>query len=208
ENIYALSKWDISGAAPVEVWHISLDAAPPHFDDANALNAQATNFNGLALDESRGRIFVTRKNAERPLHNVLSYDMETGDFRTSFAAAESVVGGDITDLPGGGGNSIRDVGVDAAGNVIGYIWTSVSAATAESSETTGMIEMTGVLPSQRGRGVGSAVIAAGLRHLRERGAGVIVLEVDDENVSARRIYRDLGFKKTGEQFWYEKKLAG
>ena len=118
ENIYALSKWDISGAAPVEVWHVSLDAAPPHNDDANALNAQATNFNGLALDESSGRIYVTRKNAERPLHNVLSYDMETGDFRTSFAAAESVVGGDITDLPGGGGNSIRDVGVDAAGNVI------------------------------------------------------------------------------------------
>ena len=97
---------------------------------------------------------------------------------------------------------------DASGNVIGYIWTSVSEPTTGSSETTGMIEMTGVLPSERGRGVGSAVIAAGLRHLRERGAGVIDLEVDDENVSDRRIYRDHGFEKVGEQFWYEKKLAG
>ena len=97
---------------------------------------------------------------------------------------------------------------DASGEVIGYIWTSVSAGTAESAETSGMIEMTGVRPDRRGRGIGSAVIAAGMRHLRERGAGVISLEVDDENVSARRIYRDLGFKKTGEQFWYEKRLAG
>ncbi len=36
----------------------------------------------------------------------------------SFAAAESVVGGVITDIPGGGGGSFRDVNVDAAGNVM------------------------------------------------------------------------------------------
>ncbi|MFP6593814.1 MAG: N-acetyltransferase [Dehalococcoidia bacterium] len=97
---------------------------------------------------------------------------------------------------------------DSSGGVIGYIWTSVTESNDDSGEMTGMIEMTGVLPSQRGRGVGSAVIAAGLRHLRERGAGVIDLEVDGENLSARRIYKDLGFKKIGEQYWYEKNLAG
>ena len=103
DSIYGLSKWDISGGSPVEVWHVDLDAAPSHNDQANGLNAPATNFNGLALDEPRGRIYVTRKNAERPLHNVLGYDMETGDFWKSFSAAESVVGGLIEDLPGGGG---------------------------------------------------------------------------------------------------------
>jgi len=118
DTIYGLSKWDISGGSPVEIWHVDLDAAPSHNDVANGLNGQATNFNGLALDEPRGRIYVTRKNAERPLHNVLGYDMETGDFWMSFSASESVVGGLIEDLPGGGGSSIRDVGVDAAGNVL------------------------------------------------------------------------------------------
>ena len=97
---------------------------------------------------------------------------------------------------------------DSSGGVIGYIWTSVTESNDDSGEMTGMIEMTGVLPSQRGRGVGSAVIAAGLRHLRERGAGVIDLEVDGENLSARRIYKDQGFKKIGEQYWYGKSLAG
>lgn len=93
-----------------------------------------------------------------------------------------------------------------SGDVIGYVWTSVTEAEGE-GETTGMIEMTGVRPDQRGRGVGSAVIAAGLRHLRERGAGAVDLEVDGENLSARRIYKDLGFKKTGEQYWYQKSLG-
>jgi len=118
DNIYGLSKWDISGADPVEVWHIGLDSAPDHRDAANALNARATNFNGLALDETRGRVYVTRKNSSRPLHNVLGYDMATGDFWASFASAESVSGGVITDIPGSTGFSIRDVDVDAAGNVV------------------------------------------------------------------------------------------
>jgi len=94
----------------------------------------------------------------------------------------------------------------ASGDVIGYVWTSVNEGGGESGQSTGMIEMTGVRPDQRGRGVGSAVIAAGLRHLRGRGASVIDLEVDGENLSARRIYKDLGFKKTGEQYWYQKSL--
>ncbi|MBT3942730.1 MAG: GNAT family N-acetyltransferase [Chloroflexi bacterium] len=92
-----------------------------------------------------------------------------------------------------------------SGEVIGYVWTSVNEG--EGGESTGMIEMTGVRPDQRGRGVGSAVIAAGLRPLRERGVGAVDLEVDGENLSARRIYKDLGFKKTGEQYWYQKSLA-
>jgi len=118
DNIFGLSKWDISGASPVEVWHVDLDAAPDHNDVANAMNARATRFNGLALDQSRGRVYVSRKATARPLHNVIGYDMETGAFWDSFAASESVVGGVIGDLPGGGGFSIRDVAVDAAGNVL------------------------------------------------------------------------------------------
>ena len=117
-NIYGLSKWDISGT-PTEIWHIGLNDAPDHADSlANADNARATNFNGLALDEAGGHVYVTRKHTARPLHNVISYDMSTGAFETSFAAAQSIVGTDTTDLPGGGGSSIRDVNVDAAGNVM------------------------------------------------------------------------------------------
>jgi len=118
-TIYGLSKWDISGT-PTEMWHVNLDAAPPNDSTANANNAQATRFNGLALDELKGRVYVTRKSTARPLHNVIGYAMDTGAFWKSFASAESVVGGVVSDITtgGGSGSSIRDVNVDAAGNLL------------------------------------------------------------------------------------------
>jgi len=121
DNIYGLSKWDLSGASPVEMWHVNLDAAPPHDSPQNALNAQATSFAGLALDEPRGRVYVSRRNTDgRPVHNVIGYSMETGELLPgmSFATALSIVGTDTTLLSGGGGNNIRDIAVDAAGNVL------------------------------------------------------------------------------------------
>jgi len=134
--------------------------------------------------------------------------VQNAAFEGSFGFApntpEQIAG--YVEMRGGPGDIL--IAEDSSGGVIGYIWTSVTESNDDSGETTGMIEMTGVLPSQRGRGVGSAVIAAGLRHLRERGAGVIDLEVDGENLSARRIYKDQGFKKIGEQYWYGKSLAG
>jgi hypothetical protein len=118
-SIYGLSKWDISSSPATEMWHIGLNDAPEHGDStANADDARATNFNGLGMNEAAGYLYVTRKNAARPVHNVLIYSMSDGTFMGSFASAESVVGGVITDLPGGGGSSIRDVNVDAAGNVM------------------------------------------------------------------------------------------
>ncbi len=118
DNIYGLSKWDISTLPATEVWHIGLMDAPEHEDSLANADARATNFNGLGLYEADGIVGVTRKNTARPLHNVIIYSMETGALVGSFASAESVVGGVITDIPGGGGFSIRDVNVDAAGNVM------------------------------------------------------------------------------------------
>ncbi len=119
DNIYGLSKWDISTLPATEIWHVGLNEAPEHADSlANADDARATNFNGLGLDEARGIVYVTRKNTPRPLHNVIAYSMGTGALLGSFASAESVVGGVIENLPGGGGGSIRDGNVDAAGNIM------------------------------------------------------------------------------------------
>jgi mycothiol synthase len=140
---------------------------------------------------------------EAALANVQNAAFE-GSFGFAPNTPEQIAG--YVEMRGAPGDIL--IAEDSSGDVIGYVWTSVTENNDDSGEMTGMIEMTGVLPSQRGRGVGSAVIAAGLRHLRERGAGVIDLEVDGENLSARRIYKDLGFKKIGEQFWYEKDMGG
>jgi hypothetical protein len=92
--------------------------APEHSDPIANADARATNFNGLGLDEARGYLYVGRKNTPRPLHNVIIYRMSDGAWMGDFASAESVSGGVITNLIGGGGNSFRDVNVDAAGNVM------------------------------------------------------------------------------------------
>lgn len=118
DNIYGLSKWDISSLPATEVWHIGLMDAPEHEDSLANADARATNFNALGLDEASGYLYVGRKNTARPLHNVIIYKMSDGAWMGDFASAESVVDGVITDLPGGGGGSFRDVNVDAAGNVM------------------------------------------------------------------------------------------
>jgi mycothiol synthase len=48
--------------------------------------------------------------------------------------------------------------------------------------------------AQRGRGLGRALLAAGLAHLRRRGAGLVRLGVDGENTAALRLYRSASFQ--------------
>lgn len=50
-----------------------------------------------------------------------------------------------------------------------------------------------VLPSQRGRGVGSQLLAEVERRARERGACKLTLEVHDTNRGAKRLYEATGF---------------
>jgi hypothetical protein len=83
--------------------------------------ATASSFTGIALDESNGRVYVARRQTDgRPLHNVIGYAMSDGALLSgfSFATALSIVGTDTTNLSGGGGNNIRDIFVDAAGNLV------------------------------------------------------------------------------------------
>ncbi|MCH7771534.1 MAG: T9SS type A sorting domain-containing protein [Bacteroidetes bacterium] len=167
ENIYGLSKWDISSLPATEVWHTGLNDAPEHSDSLANADARATNFNGLGIDEASGYLYVSRKGTARPLHNVLVYSMATGVFMGSFAAAESVVGGVITDLPGGGGGSFRDVNVDAAGNIMvvnssfeafrmfsppdgpnDYTTNSPYSIDVDAGGVTSVIEISGTVPSE------------------------------------------------------------
>lgn len=50
-----------------------------------------------------------------------------------------------------------------------------------------------VLPSHRGRGIGSLLLAEVERRARERGACKVTLEVHDTNHGAKRLYEATGF---------------
>ena len=84
-----------------------------------------------------------------------------------------------------------------------YNWTM---SVANESGSTGWIAMTGVHPDYRGRGLGRAVVGAGLEYLEGNGVARVELEVDAENTPARDIYLGLGFRKVSQTVWYEKGL--
>lgn len=66
-----------------------------------------------------------------------------------------------------------------------YVWTTLQ-------ETEGRIEMIGVSPGNRGRGLGRLMFQAGVSHLSYHGARSVNLEVDANNESAVGLYESAG----------------
>ena len=98
---------------------------------------------------------------------------------------------------------ITEDGITEDGKPAAYNWTMFFA---DEREPNGVIAMTGVHPQYRGRGIGRAVVTAGIAHLVERGANFVDLEVESENAPARELYLKLGFRKVGRSVWYEKRF--
>ena len=59
-----------------------------------------------------------------------------------------------------------------------------------------------VLPAQRNRGIGRALLSESIAKARAKGAKSFKLEVNRENLPAINLYRSLGFKAVGEVLDY------
>ncbi len=64
----------------------------------------------------------------------------------------------------------------------------------------GAIQNVGITPAHRGRGVGTALIAAALAGFQQVGLPRAYLEVTAQNDSAVRLYKRLGFRRTKTLF--------
>ena len=102
--------------------------------------------------------------------------------------------------------SPRDVIVACNGEiVIGYCWTeTVELESTSGKAIYGVINMIGIEPELRGKGLGRRVLLAGIARQWRKGAGNIGLTVDAQNSIARELYRMLGFRECGSTLWYEK----
>ena len=90
---------------------------------------------------------------------------------------------------------------EAAGEVVG-------AAQCYPFLDGGWVQGLGVAPAWRGRGVGSALLAAAFRAFGERGRKRVALEVDAENpTDAKRLYERVGMREAFRFDLYEKDLA-
>lgn len=61
---------------------------------------------------------------------------------------------------------------------------------------------------QRGRGIGRALLVAGLDDLMQTGVGQVFLEVEEANLAAIHLYRTLGFEQVGRREGYYQGAAG
>jgi mycothiol synthase len=82
--------------------------------------------------------------------------------------------------------------VDAEG-LAGFCWTKVHPPAPGDAQALGEIFVIGVDPSRHGRGLGRALVVAGLASLAGRGIRTGMLFVDGANTPAVRLYESLGF---------------
>jgi mycothiol synthase len=77
--------------------------------------------------------------------------------------------------------------VDEKDEPVGFHWTKIHP------DGVGEVYVVGVDPAAQGGGLGRALTAVGLRHLRAAGVPAVILYVESDNKAALRLYRALGF---------------
>ncbi|MHB8218882.1 MAG: mycothiol synthase [Acidimicrobiales bacterium] len=80
---------------------------------------------------------------------------------------------------------------ESEGRLAASCWTKVHGT---GDSALGEIYVIAVDPAFQGRGLGRALTVAGLDHLASRGLHTGMLYVDDSNMTARHLYRALGFR--------------
>ena len=87
---------------------------------------------------------------------------------------------------------------DGRGAMVGYNWLKVEPG------GTGEVYVIGVAPEAAGRGLGRALMNAGLDRLRARGCTAVELYVESDNTAAVRLYRGLGFTDAAVHVQYSR----
>ena len=86
---------------------------------------------------------------------------------------------------------------DSRDEIIGFHWTK-----REPGATTGEVYVIGVDPTAGVRGLGTPLLGAGLRYLRDTGATAVDLYVEADNVRALSLYRRYGFTPVTSDVMY------
>jgi mycothiol synthase len=89
------------------------------------------------------------------------------------------------------------------GELLGYHWTKVHTAHPGHDGPVSEVYVLGISPAAQGLGLGTALTATGLRHLRDRGLDTVILYVEGDNAPAIAVYEKLGLRRTAVDVMYE-----
>lgn len=99
------------------------------------------------------------------------------------------------------------VAVSTHGELAAFCVCAVDAeANARSGRNEGEIAIVGVHPVFRGRGLGRAMVLAGLRVLQQHGVDSAFLTVAGNNAPALRVYEAAGFRTERQMRWYTRPI--
>jgi len=84
-------------------------------------------------------------------------------------------------------------------NPEGYVWLTKNTK----NHNTAHISMIGTLPESRGKGIAKKLLESSINFLIKNNYLNLILEVDDDNVSAKNLYKKYGFEDIEKSFWYE-----
>jgi mycothiol synthase len=91
---------------------------------------------------------------------------------------------------------------------VGYCWTTPEPRTnLATGKKCGSILMLGVDPDYQNKGIGRAVLIAGMSSLFDRGIEVVEITADSVNEKAISLYKAVGFKQQAVSQCYEKDLT-
>ncbi len=139
----------------------------------------------------------------RPGEAALIADLQNRAFGGSWGFAPNTPAEVDYRLRIGGGSYEDALILEVEGMPAAYCWTKLETL---DGERVGIIWMIGALPEMRGRGLGRAMLLAGIQALARRGAQAIELTVYADNTPAVELYKATGFRPRGEIVFYEKRL--
>ncbi|HLY29852.1 MAG TPA: GNAT family N-acetyltransferase, partial [Ktedonobacterales bacterium] len=70
----------------------------------------------------------------------------------------------------------------------------------------GDVGVMGVSPAFQRRGIGRALLLTAMQRTQQRGAKLLVLETENEDSPAMRLYRSLGFQPGSPWRWWRKSV--
>jgi mycothiol synthase len=94
--------------------------------------------------------------------------------------------------------------VEPGGNLVSFCFCLAQPKNQDDEQNEGLVAGVGTRPAFRNRGLGRAVLLAGLSGLKDYGVDTAILSLEKTNTSAQHLYTSVGFSIVSTTLWFTK----